>query len=303
MLMKKTAILFVIVGVSFCSANSNLMSGLMDIVDQAEEKKDEEVKVLNNAFKQRMISQRIARDTLLISMDFKPTLYQKNIKKDADDFNAKFENLMNSNEEIKVVVKKLPLFQEKVDNFKRTWLLFYKDVKKLEKEKTNRDAINSILDKNMEILKDIDYIFSNFLKFYQSSDTLEKSMAHIKIMLFTQVGKPRMYSAKIVKERLLIKENIDKKENQQTLQKSIKEMDRLMKALKDGDKGLELNGTEDREILEKLAVSQALWEELKILVEKKTISKKEIEELIQKNDAFIEAHSKVVKLTRSSNDN
>ena len=303
MLIKNISVLLLIAGLSSISANSNLMSGLTDIVDQAEETKTEKTKVLNNAFKQRMISQRMARDTLLISMNFNPIFYQKNLKKDADAFNSKFKNLVKSKEEIEMVVKKLPIFKEKIEKFKTTWLLFYKNIKTLEKDSKDKEAIHYILNKNIAILEDIDYIFSNFLKFYQSSDKLEKSMAHIKTMLFTQVGKPRMYITKIVKEILLIKQNINKKENQKSLKSSIKNMDRLMKALKDGDKGLELNGTEDRKMLKKLAISQKIWEEVKTLVEKKAISKKELELLINKNNEFIKAQTEVVKLTRSSHDN
>jgi len=303
MLVKKVMVLLLVTGLSSISANSNLMSGLTDIVDQAEETKSEETKVLNNAFKQRMISQRMARDTLLVSMDFKAVSYQKSLKEDADAFNTKFKNLVSSKKEIEMVVKKLPEFQKKIENFKAIWLLFYKNINKLQVDKKDKDATKYILNNNMEVLKDIDFIFSNFLKFYQSSDKLEKSMIHIKTMLFTQVGKPRMYITKIVKEILLIKQNINKEENKKNLEKSIKNMDRLMKALKDGDKELELNGTEDRKMLEKLDISQKIWEEVKALAKKKTLEKKELELLINKNDEFIKAHTEVVKLTRSSNDN
>jgi len=303
LIIRKVAILLLVAGLSSSSANSNLMSGLTDIVDQAEETKTEETKVLNNAFKQRMISQRMARDTLLISTEFKSSLYQKNLKEDADAFNSKFENLINSKKEIEMVVKKLPIFQEKIDKFKKTWLQFHENIEKLNKNGKDKEASNYILNNNIEILEDIDFIFSSFLKFYQSSDKLENSMTHIKTMLFTQVGKPRMYITKAVKERLLIKENINKKENQKNLEDTIQKMDKLMKALKDGDKELELHGTEDRKMLEELAVSQKLWEEVKTIINKKSIGKEELELLIKKNNEFIEAHTKVVKLTRSSNDN
>ncbi|SFV67262.1 Nitric oxide-responding transcriptional regulator Dnr (Crp/Fnr family) [hydrothermal vent metagenome] len=128
-------------------------------------------------------------------------------------------------------------------------------------------------------------------------------MAHIKSMLYTQVGKPRMYINKLVKERLLIDQNINTKENKNSLNQSIKDMDRLMKALKDGDKELELHGTEDRKILEKLSISQKIWEEVKSLASKKQLSKKEWDKLIKENEEFIKAQTEVVKLTRASNDN
>jgi predicted XRE-type DNA-binding protein len=66
---------------------------------------------------------------------------------------------------------------------------------------------------------------------------------------------------------------------------------------------LELYGTEDRTILNKLAISQKIWEEVKLLVEKKELTDKEWATLIKKNEEFIKQHTKVVKLTRGSNDN
>jgi len=179
---------------------------------------------------------------------------------------------------------------------------FYDSVKKVAESSENKDALKFIAENNIKLLKDIAYIFTHFIKSYNSTDKLEASMAHIKTMLYTQVGKPRMYINKLVKERLLIKNNIDIEENQKSLEQSIKDMDRLMKALKDGDKGLELNGTEDRTILEKLAISQKIWEEVKLLVEKKKLTDEEWITLIQKNEEFIKIHTEVVKLTRTSND-
>jgi len=302
MLVKKVVVLLLVAGFYSISAN-NLMSGLTDIVDQAEDKKVEDKKVLNYAFKQRMRTQWIARDALLISMNFKSTFYQKEMLENADLFNENFKNLLSSKKDIEKAKKEDPSFTKKIEDVKNTWSKFYDNVKKISKDAKDKKALNFIGENNIKLLNDIAYIFTNFIKSYQSADKLEASMAHIKSMLYTQVGKPRMYINKLVKERLLIKQNINKKENQKSLENSIKNMDRLMKALKDGDKELELNGTEDRKMLEKLAISQKIWEEVKILVKKKTITDKELELLINKNNEFIKAQTEVVKLTRSSNDN
>ena len=303
MLIKNIAVLLLIAGLSSISANSNLMSGLTDIVDQAEETKSEDKKVLNYAFKQRMRTQWIARDALLVSMHFKSEFYQKEMLDNADLFNENFTNLINSKKDIEKAEKEDPNFIKKVKEVKETWSKFYDNVKKLSKDAKDKEALKFIGENNIHLLDNIAYIFTHFIKSYQSTDKLEASMTHIKSMLYTQVGKPRMYINKLVKERLLIKQNINKKENQKSLKNSIKNMDRLMKALKDGDKELELNGTEDRKMLKKLAISQKIWEEVKTLVEKKTVSKKELELLINKNNEFIKVQTKVVKLTRNSNDN
>ena len=301
MLIRKTIILLLL-GLSSLYAKNNLMSGLTDIVDKVEEEKAENKKVLNYAFKQRMRTQWMSRDALLISMDFNRNFYQKEILVNADLFNENFNNLINSKEDIEKAEKKDPNFAKKIEELKERWLTFYNSVKKISKNAKDKDALKFIEENNINLLDNIAYIFTHFIESYQSTNKLEASMAHIKSMLYTQVGKPRMYINKLVKERLLIEQNINIKENKNSFNQSIKDMDRLMKALKDGDKSLELNGTEDRNILEKLSVSQTIWKEVKALASKDSLTKKEWSELIEKNEKFIKVQTEVVELTRASND-
>jgi len=302
MLIKTTTILLLL-GLSSLYAKNDLMSGLTNIVDKVEEKKAENKKVLNYAFKQRMRTQWMSRDALLISMDFNCSFYQKEILINADLFNENFNNLINSKEDIKKAEKRDPNFTKKVEEVQEIWLTFYDSIKKISKDAKDKNALKFIEENNIKLLNDISYIFTNFIKSYQSTDKLEASMAHIKSMLYTQVGKPRMYINKLVKERLLIEQNINVKENQNNFNQSVKDMDRLMKALVDGDKALELHGTEDKKILEKLSISQKIWEEVKALGRKEKLTEKEWHKLILKNEKFIKVQTEVVKLTRTSNDN
>ena len=302
MLLKKTTILLLL-GLSSLYAKNDLMSGLTDIVDKVEEQKAENKKVLNYAFKQRMRTQWMSRDALLISMDFNCNFYQKEILVNADLFNENFNNLINSKEDIKKAEKRDPNFAKKIEEVKEIWLTFYDSIKKISKDSKDKNALKFIVENNMKLLDGIAYIFTNFIKSYQSTNKLEASMEHIKSMLYTQVGKPRMYINKLVKERLLIEQNINAKDNQNSFNQSVKDMDRLMKALKDGDKKLELQGTEDGKILEKLSVSQKILEEVKSLATKDKLNKKEWSKLIEKNEKFIKAQTEVVKLTRASNNN
>jgi len=302
MVLKKIIIL-VFLGVTFVNANGNLMEGLTNIVDKAEDKKAEDKKVLNYAFKQRMRTQWIARDILLVSMDFDASHYQNEAIKNANAFNENFYKLIESKADIEKAEKLYPNFPKKVNELNITWSKFYESVKKISKDKKDKESVKFIVENNIKLLDDISYIFTHFINSYQSSDKLEASMAHIKSMLYTQVGKPRLYVNRMVKNKLSLEKNIAVKESKKSIQEDIEKMDQLMKALKDGDKELELNGTEDRKILEKLSVSQSLWEEVKVLIQKKKLKKEEWSILIQKNDDFIEAQTEVVKLTLASNDN
>lgn len=301
MLMKKITILLLL-ELSSLYGKNNLIGGLTEIVNEVEEEKSKDQKVLKYAFKQRMRTQLISLNALLISMDFNRKFYQKEIVINSDLFNENFNNLLNSKEDIKKAEKRDPNFRKKIEETKKIWLTFYDSSKRISKDAKDKNALKFIEENNMKLLTNIEYIFNNFIKSYQSTDKLEASIAHIKSMLYTQVGKPRIYINKLVKERLLIKQNINVEDNQKNLNKTIKDMDKLMKDLAVGDKELELNGTEDRKILEKLSISQKIWEELKALVIKKKLDKKEWHKIIENNKKFIKSHNEVVKLTIESND-
>ena len=302
MLIKKISVL-IILGVSGIYADNSLISGLKSIVDKAEAKKAEEKKVLNYVFKQRMRTQWIARDALLISIGYNIDFYQEEILKNANDFNENLNKLLESEKDIEKAIKDDKNFTQKIKDVHRKWIKFYDSVKKLSKNPKDREVLEFISKNNIILLEDISYIINHFIKSYHNSDKLEASMARIKSMLYTQIGKPRMYINKIVKDRLLIKENINKEEAQKDLDNTIKDMDKLMKALRDGDKDLELDGTEDRAILEKLSISQKIWDRVKSLVLKKKLTDKELSNMIKDNEEFIKAHGEVVKLIRASNDN
>ena len=301
--MLKIISILITLGLNFIYGNS-IANGLTNIVNKAEAKKAEDKKVLNYAFKQRMRTQWIARDALLISIGFKSDFYKKEILKIANDFNENFNKLIDSKKDIDKAIREDKNFAQKIKDVNTTWTKFYDSVKRLSENPKDKEALEFISKNNIKLLNDIAYIFTHFIKSYQSNDKLEASMAHIKTMLYTQVGKPRMYINKIVKDRLLIRENINKKEAQEDLYKSVKAMDKLMKALKDGDKDLELDGTEDRAILEKLSISQKIWERIKSLVlKKKKLTDEELNSMIKDNEEFLKAQGEVVKLTRASNDN
>jgi len=302
MLIKKITILLLLGLFSLCAKN-DLMIGLTDIVDQAEDEKVEEKKVLNYLFKQRIRTQWIARDALLITMDMNSSFYQKEMLQKADAFNENLNSLLGSKKDIEKAEKKDSNFTEKIKDLNATWAIFYESVKKISKNSKDKEALKFIEENNIKLLNDISYIFSSFIKSYHSTNKLEASIEHMKNILYTQVGKPSVDINKLVKDRILVNQNINKKENQNNLTQSIQDMDRLMKALKDGDKTLELDGTEDRKILEKLDISQKIWEEVKNFLQKKKLTEKDIITLVKKNDNFIKAQTEVVNLIRASNDN
>lgn len=302
MLIKKISILLIL-GFSSIYGENSLIRGITNIVDKAESQKEKDKKVLDYIFKQRMRIELVARDAILISIGFNSDFYKKEILRNSNDFDDNLNKLIGSTDILKKAIKADENFTKNIRDTYDRWNIFFNSVKKLSQNHKDRENLDFINKNNISLLNNINYIVNNFIKLYHSSDKLEASMAHIKTMLYTQVGKPRMYINKIVKDRLLIRENIDKIDAEKDLKESIKAMDRLMKALKDGDKDLELNGTEDRAILEKLSISQKIWEKVKSLILKDKLTDKDLRNMIKYNEEFLKAHGEVVKIIRESNDN
>jgi len=119
MLVKKVTILF-IMGLSSLSAQENLIHDLIDIVNQAEKQKQEETKVLNYAFKQRMRTQWIARDALLVSMDYNRSFYQQEMLQNANLFHENLINLLASKADIDKVKREDINFEQKIQDLSLT---------------------------------------------------------------------------------------------------------------------------------------------------------------------------------------
>lgn len=296
MFIKKITIIVLLL-LSSTYALDDLIKNLVDTVNRIEEKKTENKNILNYVLKQRMLTQLIARDVLLIYMDLNSSFYKNEVKVNADLFNKNFIKLMNSKEVLKKGENNDSNFIKKLEEFKATWSEFYNNVEKISKDYKDKKALKFIENNNLKILYEVDFITTYFIKKYHSKNKLEEFIEDKKSLLYNQVGKPRLYITKAVKERLLIKNKIDIKSNQINLNNTIKDMDRLMNALKYGDKTLELEGTEDRKILKQLDNSERIWIEVKNLLIKEKLTKDELFTILKKNSEFIKSQTEVVHLT------
>jgi hypothetical protein len=291
-------------GLFTLTADADLMNKLRSSIDEIEKKEiKQETKLFEHIFKQRMRTQLIARDAVLVFVDYNATKYQQSILDSANLFDENLDIVIN-NKDLDSIKKENSEFSKSIEDLESRWTEFYESVKGLSKNSKDKKAFDSIIKNNMELLNDVSYIFAHLMHIHHHTDKLDSSMAHLKSVLYENIGKPRTCITKAVKEKLMVEYNIDREQNIKNLQQTIKDMDRVMRALKDGDKELELTGTENREILSKLANSQDIFENIKSLLNKKSLSKDDIGELIQKNNEFIKVHSEFVSLIRiSSGDN
>jgi len=81
-------------------------------------------------------------------------------------------------------------------------------------------------------------------------------------------GKQRMLTQKMSKEALFIAKGIDVKANTESLKKTASLFDKTLKGLADGDEGLKLPKTTDKDILAQLKKVSELWASMKTSIDK-----------------------------------
>jgi hypothetical protein len=275
---------------------------LGSLVEEVESKTQKKKEFLSDVFKQRMRTQLLARDALLLSLNFEHEKYQKELLEKSELFDKEIKKLLEKKEDVLSLSKSVPDYSKRVLRLEKTWKEFYQNIKILTKNVNDEKALKYITENNILLLTDIDFILRKYMEFNRSSDSLAKALQHKQIMLFSQIGMPRAYIQKIIKEKLLIKKEIKVIENRQNLNITIHALSRLLKAFREGDETLELEGTSDVKFLQKLTTVELLWNELLPFYTKEILTKEESLSMLKKSEEFIKAHTSLVILSNQTND-
>ena len=112
-------------------------------------------------------------------------------------------------------------------------------------------------------------------------------------------GKQRMLTQKMSKEALFIAKGINAKENTESLKKTAALFDKTLKGLVDGDEGLKLSKTTDKEILGQLETVSKLWSSLKTSIDKVaggTVDKAVLEAIAKENLPLLKNMNQAVQM-------
>ena len=281
---------------------ANAFGELGSLVEEVESQNQEKKEFLLDVFKQRMRTQVMARDALLVSMNFENEKYLKALTENSKVFDDEIKKLLEKKEDTLLISKVVPDYKKRVLRLEKTWKEFYKQIHILTKNNDDKKSLAYITENNVLLLTDIDFILRKYMEFHKSSDILAKALQHKQIMLFSQIGMPRAYIQKIIKEKLLIEKEIKIIENRQNLSITIHALGRLLKAFRHGDKTLDLDGTTDNNFLKKLRKVDLLWTELEPLYKKEILTKKEFHLMLEKSDKFVLFHTELVLLSNQTND-
>ena len=254
--------------------------------------------VLNLSGKQRMLSQKMSKEIMLVALGADVAGNLANLEKTSGLFDKTLKGLRNGSEELSLPPTSSSRILRQLDKIDKVWAGFYPAVKEvLDKKTVSKDQVAVIAKNNLPLLKEMNKAVGLYEKDAQKGGL--KAAPGLAATLNLS-GKQRMLTQKMSKEFLLVAYGHEVENNKLSLLETYSLFERTLKGLLDGDETLGLPGTKPEHIRAQLGVVNGLWTEFKPIVEAgadyktKTIEKDKIEKLAKTNLPLLKEMNKAV---------
>ncbi len=259
------------------SINRERVAKALDSIVQAfTDEKAKKRAVINLAGRERMLSQRIAKDLLL---DRYYKIYADDLESSKKRFISFLRALRDGND-------KLPKTEDKTA---------LEMINSLEKEINKLNKSNDIEQKLRicdTLLEKSQILVLRYKKLYASKNFMENS----RLDIVDIAGRERMLSQRMTKALLAKINAIGYRDFDKELKSSAKLFEESLKALIHGDKKRGIIKPSNKKIVAQLAKVEKIWHDIKPYYHKESLSKREVKKLIPKNLALLKEMDKGVKL-------
>ncbi len=226
---------------------------------------------INLAGKERMLSQKIAKDVLLVQYGYKDQA--PILREDKKLFARILHGLQKGDKKLGLEETKLPWINKELHKAQKMWQEYEKLAvpKKLSKEK-----LRALVQKSNLLLSQMDKI----TKMYEKSINREKRARALSQLvssfekqeqeakhIINLAGKQRMLTQRMSKLALMDALNIDKQKTQKLLKNSYQLYDKTLRGFLVGDKELQLPPAKNEVIKKEIAKVQEVWKPFKKSVE------------------------------------
>nr|WP_321396609.1 type IV pili methyl-accepting chemotaxis transducer N-terminal domain-containing protein [uncultured Desulfobacter sp.] len=256
--------------------------------------------IMNLSGRQRMLSQKMTKEILLISLDYNKAENLSALENTATLFDKTLTGLRDGSSELGLPPTSSRRILRQIDmKIVPIWDVFFRQVQGvLEAKNVSPDQLSAVIENNIPLLSEMNKCVKLYEKEASKSGVEMDPKLAVTINL---AGKQRMLTQKMSKEFLLIAKNVQTEANRLNLQETYNLFDRTLKGLMDGDQMLELPGTQDAAIRAQLGKVQSLWDGFAPLMTyaAKTngaVSAEKIGEVAQKNLPLLSEMNKAVKM-------
>jgi len=270
---------------------TNIQLDMASLVDDLMSGSNAMKKRINRSGKQRMLTQRMTKLALLISLNIDKDKNQKSLLKFANLYNDTLAEFKAGKTDLGFTKEATLKIDKQIIIVEKLWKDFLSNVKTLADGKDKGDkALDYLTSHNKPLLKESNILVSLYEKSNTSQNYMEKAM----VKIVNLAGRQRMLTQKMTKEKLMCVKG--KKEYKKSLIKTIKLFDDSLDTLMNGNPAEQISKPSNKKIKDQLAKVKILWDELKPLYQNWKPDAKTLAIIIQKNPILLKEMNDMVTL-------
>ena len=255
-------------------AADDISSQMNSITESAFTEVSEQMTIqVNLSGKQRMLTQKMTKEALLISLGINTEENKKNLDASINLFDKILIGLQKGDESLKLIKTSDVETLAQLDKVGQLWKTFKSSLNSFKQDNKNKQSLTDVTIGNLPLLSAMDKAVSLYV--VNSGSDLNDLATVVNLS-----GKQRMLTQKMTKEFLLVAKGFNISENQQSLDTTTKQFETVLQGLKNGNKSLALPETKDKNIQAQLNMVSQSWDEFYKVLEDKGSSKKN--EMLQK---------------------
>ena len=224
--------------------------------------------ILNLSGKQRMLSQKMSKEMLLIATNVNKQENLENLKKTITLFDKTLAGLEFGDDELQLPPTHSQPILDQLGKVKELWKPYYEMAQTVvDSGRVSKTQMYMIEAKSTPLLDEMNSAVKLYEQEAKSSQLASDPGLAVAINL---AGKQRMLTQKMCKEYLLIALGHKEDNTRSNLQETINLFDRTLNGLLDGDESLGLNATTDEQIRKQLNIVKGMWMPFYEIIEKAT---------------------------------
>ncbi|MCK5716621.1 MAG: type IV pili methyl-accepting chemotaxis transducer N-terminal domain-containing protein [Thiomargarita sp.] len=240
--------------------------------------------------KQRMYTQQMCKEVLLIAKGVDIKKHQYHLQKTLYIFDRTLQGLMNGDKQLHLLKSDKPDIIQQLNVVNDLWQEFRTHIKAVLAGDTSLTVLKKIADQNMPLFENL----NKALNLYEKSD--EITFSKTQALTINLMGKQRMLTQKMIKEFLLVENGIAVDENKKKMTQTMQQFEHTLHGLLNGNKQLRLVRTKNGAIRSKLKAVIKIWSKYKLLLNQNTLSQEALLILDHKNMALLKAMDNTVKM-------
>ncbi len=247
-------------------------------------------KVINLAGKQRMLTQKMSKEALLVAKGIDKDANTESLKKTSALFDKTLKGLIAGDADLGLEKTTDKDIIAQLDKVTSLWTTFKQSIDKVTSGSADKATLKAIADQNVPLLKAMNAAVQMYAK--ASGSSLDKGVA----TTINLAGKQRMLTQKMTKELLLIANGIEVDANKDALGKTTTLFEKTLTGLVKGDTDLGLPATTDKDILAQLEKIKGLWDEYKPVLASADVSEAGLKSAASKNLPLLKEMNAAVKM-------